>query len=190
MAFQTEPCKNFKDVSLSLASLDPAPNVRLQVGRLFRGGAIDFCSPATLQYPKTVINLRIGDDSQDVPLFTEHQAKYLNLSARNGLEKYDASDKEVKRWINSCLIEIQKLGREDLPLLVHCRFGKDRTGIIIAVLLYILGVEVETIIQEFLLCEDVERRYIEMTLTPLVEKPGAIFRGIKKDKIRALFLDL
>lgn len=46
---------------------------------------------------------------------------------------------------------ILKIIRSDEPLLYHCSAGKDRTGIVTALLLSILKVDRETIIQEYML---------------------------------------
>jgi len=41
-----------------------------------------------------------------------------------------------------------------LPLIVHCAAGKDRTGVAIAVLMKVLGVDESTIMQDYLLTND------------------------------------
>jgi protein-tyrosine phosphatase len=52
---------------------------------------------------------------------------------------------------------------EHLPLVVHCAAGKDRTGVAIAVLLAALGVDTDTILNDYLLTNDVGNfeRFIE-----------------------------
>lgn len=42
-----------------------------------------------------------------------------------------------------------------MPIVVHCAAGKDRTGVAIAVLLALLGVPQETIVEDYLLTNDV-----------------------------------
>ncbi|CAG8545237.1 4877_t:CDS:2 [Scutellospora calospora] len=37
----------------------------------------------------------------------------------------------------------------NLPILIHCQHGKDRTGLIVALVLSICGVDVETIAQDY-----------------------------------------
>ena len=39
------------------------------------------------------------------------------------------------------------------PVLVHCTHGKDRTGVLVALLLHICGAEKETIAKEYSLSE-------------------------------------
>ena len=62
-------------------------------------------------------------------------------------------------------------------LIIHCEGGKDRTGIVIAVLLDLLGVSRKLIIEDYLLSfKDTKSSYIESTLRNLDEEYG----GAKK----------
>jgi protein-tyrosine phosphatase len=53
---------------------------------------------------------------------------------------------------------------DQLPALVHCTAGKDRTGFAAAVLLRTLGVPLETVYEDFLLTNHYTAREIERTL--------------------------
>jgi protein-tyrosine phosphatase len=55
------------------------------------------------------------------------------------------------------------IASDRVPLVVHCAAGKDRTGVAIAVLLAALGVDERTIIEDYLLTNDVGNfeRFIE-----------------------------
>jgi protein-tyrosine phosphatase len=53
---------------------------------------------------------------------------------------------------------------QQLPALVHCTAGKDRTGFAAAVLLRTLGVPLETVYEDFLLTNHYTAREIERTL--------------------------
>lgn len=55
-----------------------------------------------------------------------------------------------------------RIAQGDLPVLVHCAAGKDRTGIAIALLLVVLDVPHETIIEDYLLTNTCE--ILEFTL--------------------------
>jgi protein-tyrosine phosphatase len=55
------------------------------------------------------------------------------------------------------------VANDRVPLVVHCAAGKDRTGVAVAVLLAALGVDEQTIIDDYLLTNDVGNfeRFIE-----------------------------
>ena len=58
-------------------------------------------------------------------------------------------------------------------LIIHCEGGKDRTGIVIAILLDLLGVSRKLIIEDYLLSfKDTKSSYIESTLRILDEEYG------------------
>ena len=60
-------------------------------------------------------------------------------------------------------------------LIIHCEAGKDRTGIVIALLLELLGVNRKLIIEDYLLSfKDVKSNYIESTLRILDEEYGGV----------------
>ncbi|XP_019852732.1 PREDICTED: uncharacterized protein LOC109582458 [Amphimedon queenslandica] len=43
---------------------------------------------------------------------------------------------------------------ENLPVLIHCVYGKDRTGVLVALILDCIGVESETIAMDYASSED------------------------------------
>lgn len=64
--------------------------------------------------------------------------------------------KEYRKFINShqsqkAYRKVMKLvmDRENLPLVLHCRGGKDRTGFAVAIILLALGVDEESIIKDY-----------------------------------------
>jgi protein-tyrosine phosphatase len=52
--------------------------------------------------------------------------------------------------VSEIIRTIINLKREDYAVLIHCSEGKDRTGLIIAILLLILGADKETVIDDYL----------------------------------------
>ena len=60
----------------------------------------------------------------------------------NKIEKYDTRRKEVRRWLNQIVKEIENLDLK-YPILIHCLSGKDRTGIVVAAVLLILDYSTE-----------------------------------------------
>ena len=108
--------------------------------------------------PKTIINLRKGHDLHNFGV------NYYHFPLENKVEKYYTHQKEVRLWLNNIVKLFEK---EDLkyPVLIHCLSGKDRTGIVIAALLLIVGVSKEIIIQEYLLSEgEVNQELIQIAL--------------------------
>ena len=84
-------------------------------------------------------------------------ADYRHFPISNDHEKYETRTPEVRRWLQDIF---QCLAADMLryPILFHCTSGKDRTGVVIAVLLLSLGIEREFIIEEYLLSDgDVHR---------------------------------
>ncbi|RKP36454.1 protein-tyrosine phosphatase-like protein [Dimargaris cristalligena] len=71
----------------------------------------------------------------------------------SGLLRY--SGKEITRAIKPFSY------RENYPILVHCSHGKDRTGIIVALLLSLLGVDDELIIDDYTKTREGMRSQIE-----------------------------
>jgi len=60
-------------------------------------------------------------------------------------------------------------------LIIHCVSGKDRTGILVALLLELLGVRRNLIIEDYLLSFlDTKRNYIELTFKTLDEEYGGV----------------
>jgi len=79
------------------------------------------------------------------------------------------------------IFEDEKL---EYPVLIHCRSGKDRTGVVIAAILTILGVEAETIIEEFLLSKGTMREMMEThTLPPFTAQKGGDLNAYYRKKV-------
>jgi len=74
--------------------------------------------------------------------------------------------------------------QSNLPLVYHCQLGKDRTGILTALILMLLGVERETIVEDYLLSNTayggtaVIRSWIEAVLDEVDSRGGIdVFLG-------------
>lgn len=150
-------CVNFRDVGESLELIADSPIFPTR--KLFRGGKIEFVTNAAkIQHPATILNLSRGVDPQDIP------AIYAHFPASNDLEKYDTSNREVRRWLNEIVAFIGQ-PETQFPVLIHCTSGKDRTGVVVAALLTIAGIDRSIIIEEYLLSDgNVQPNWIEMAL--------------------------
>lgn len=185
-----EKHKNLRDVGLSLLHLrsggacfgdgssssrsakgDASPSL-LPCGRLLRCGAIDNCSFDELRRPGTIVNVRMGpDDALDSSL-QANGVVLLHVPAENSLEKYHTSDKGVQAWLQD-VVRVFESSDIRFPVLLHCRSGKDRTGVAVALLLSLLGVPEPLIIKEFLLSAGAEEPRIKESLSGIRKAGGA-----------------
>jgi len=141
----TEGCVNFRDVG-DFVNLILGKEL-LPVDRIYRGGSIDYIQGLEeINQVKSIFNLRNRAD------FDSFKVDYFHFPMSNKIEKYDTTQKEVRIWLNQI---VKTFENPDLkyPVLIHCLSGKDRTGIIIAAILLILGIEEEVIIEEYLLSD-------------------------------------
>lgn len=175
----TSGCVNFRDVGESLELISDAEI--FPYGRLFRGGKIDYVTDFdTIHSPATILNLRRGEDPQHFP------AAYAHVSAANDLEKYETANRDVRRWLNEVVAFLADPNIA-LPVLVHCTSGKDRTGVVVAAILLILGIDRDFIVQDYLLSEgEVKEGLISMAIDGMrdVEK---YFNRVNLDDVRKRF---
>ena len=91
------------------------------------------------------------------------------MPAENDDEKYETSDKNVYAWVKQVISAIEESGAI-LPILIHCRSGRDRTGVIVAAILWKLGVSNDVIIEEFKLSPKTKSENIIKTLDGLEQQ--------------------
>ena len=148
--------KNFRDVGYEL---EKNFNIKLiPRGRLYRGGEFDIIhSPLQyyqLGFPQTILNLRAKPDNSNIFQNLNPKPHFQHEPIKNDLKNYDTSHPNMRNWIRNILHFISELNEENFPLYIHCRSGKDRTGIVIAILLIIIGVDIETVVKEYLLTKE------------------------------------
>lgn len=155
----TKGCVNFRDAGEWVNCI--AGMRLLPEGRLLRGGKIDFVMDAAqIGNPGTIICLRKGAD----PANLRFNADFRHFPISNNFEKYETSTPEVRRWLQDIFCALAT-DVTRYPILFHCTSGKDRTGVVVACLLQVLGIDRRIIIDEYLLSEgDVKREWIEMAL--------------------------
>lgn len=172
-------CVNFRDVGESLELI--ADRVIFPIGRLYRGGKIDFVSDfEQIKAPATILNLRRGEDPETFP------ATYAHISASNDLEKYDTTNRDVRRWLNEVMTLFADPDTQ-LPVLVHCTFGKDRTGVVVAAVLLIMGIECDLIVEEYLMSEGETREDLFHLAIDGMDDLNKYFNRVDLDAVRQRF---
>jgi protein-tyrosine phosphatase len=171
----TAGCVNFRDVGEFVNWL--SGEKILSVHKLLRGGKTDFVKDGQeIGSPQTIINLRQGHDHHDFG------ASYCHFPLENKVEKYHTDQKEVRLWLNNI---VKLFENEDLPypVLIHCLSGKDRTGIVTAALLLIIGVSQDIIVQEYLLSEgEVQEELIRIALKGMSQTN--YFNRVDRQKVK------
>ncbi len=176
----TEGCVNFRDIG-GYINLMEGENI-LSEKILYRGGSIDYIKNLNeIENVNTIVNLRNGQDYQEFDL------DYFHFPMANNIEKYNTNLKEVKVWLNS-ILEIFEDEALKYPVLIHCLSGKDRTGIVVAALLKILGVKEFSIEKEYLLSQEkVERALIQNSIKGM-QPIAKYFNRIDLEKIKTNIL--
>ncbi len=172
----TQGCVNFRDVGAFLNLI--ADKVIFPENKIFRGGSIDYVeSLDEINHPQTIVNLKNSHDAQDFDL------DYYHFPMANKIEKYDTTQKEVRTWLN----EIMNIFEEDelkYPVLIHCLSGKDRTGIVVASLLWIAGIDEAFIVEEYLLSDgEVKAERILQSLEG-IKSHANYFNRVDLEKVR------
>ena len=99
----------------------------------------------------SAVNALTWDDGTEAPKirdFYARRAQNADGMRQAMIDLYVA----LPSWLASRIRGMfESLAAGEVPLVIHCAAGKDRTGIAIAVLLEILGVDRETVIEDYLL---------------------------------------
>lgn len=104
---------------------------------------------------------------------------------------YEKQDLEIKSiYAEFCLQHASKvkfiirtlLDTQKLPVLIHCREGKDRSGLVIAILMGILGVSEKSIVEEYLKSETTRKLFAKYRpfSRPKAEYIGALLKTINQ----------
>jgi protein-tyrosine phosphatase len=161
--FQLERCFNFRDIG-AYPGLD-GRTVRWR--RLFRSMTPEFASPSDLTTLKslgirTVIDLRgprfktsgpIGEPPVRRVAVGRRRALVPNpraLAEFRALPPEEALPLVLDRMAGSFAQAAALVAESDGPVLFHCRLGKDRTGIMSALLLKLLGVDDSLVLEDYL----------------------------------------
>eukprot|EP00005_Dracoamoeba_jomungandri_P007099 CAMPEP_0174275858 /NCGR_PEP_ID=MMETSP0439-20130205/60068_1 /TAXON_ID=0 /ORGANISM="Stereomyxa ramosa, Strain Chinc5" /LENGTH=227 /DNA_ID=CAMNT_0015368029 /DNA_START=539 /DNA_END=1219 /DNA_ORIENTATION=- len=184
-----EKKKNFRDVGQALREVwEQHTTEMIPLNKLFRSGLIDYCSIPELGNTRTIVNLRMAADDQNCIVWDESESlkdevQFKHFPIENCYEKYHTHETEVKKW----LVQVVKLFEDEntkYPVLIHCRAGKDRTGVVVATLLAILGIPEEIIVEEFMLSEEAPLDKIHISLDGF-RKPLTKQQRLQRQKKKA-----
>lgn len=152
--------------------------------KLYRGGRFNSReSLSEIEDLKTIINLRANADQ----IGNNQEFIQFHFPIANSVEKYDTQLGDVRKWLNNVL---SILSREDvkMPVFIHCTSGKDRTGIIIASLLWLLDIPEDIIKNEYLLSDGkISIHQISMSLQGIKSKSN-YFNKVSISQLKKNFL--
>ena len=168
----TGQCLNWRDVGESLRNTSPDA-ATIPPGRLYRGGQIDFCPHASLGHPRTVLNLRQGPDPSPEELGWPREVSMRQIAASNKLDKYDTAHPDTRAWLAEVATFLASPGLA-WPVLIHCRSGRDRTGVVVAMLLRVCGVPEQAIRQEFAASQGAQSQHIDLALSGFRQRRGEL----------------
>jgi protein-tyrosine phosphatase len=171
---------------------------KVRTGRLLRSACLENLSPAGVRTLadlglKTVIDLRTPLEREEHPNLVADLDGVTEVSVEllKTLEELDELPRGAFREMYQYLVDtcgpgivtvLEHLARPGaLPALVHCLVGKDRTGLTVALLLELLGVERELIVADYIASNAglgtiahtaVQAEVLEWTLAGLDERYG------------------
>ena len=144
---------------------------------LYRGGKTDFFYHAEeIGSPGTIINLRKGEDKKNFG------ADNLHFPISNDYEKYHTHTYEVRMWLNDVFSTFENSELVQ-PVFVHCLSGKDRTGIVIGIMLMLIGLDRKIILEEYLLSDGDVREELFIGALDGIGDPAGYFDRIEFEKV-------
>ena len=139
------------------------------------GNDIDF-SPKYMLKLSQLFQMKKHDSFLDYYCITHYSRLFFNNEA-------------FKEILNQML-------EHQVPLLIHCSAGKDRTGIAVALILLLLGVDRETIMEDYLLTNMCRQSLIDefvyqnrflIKLFPKIQTLCILSRGVLKESLETCF---
>lgn len=108
----------------------------------------------------TVIDLREGSEqpAKSCPLIDDKRFEYLSMPVTGGNAVPDTAEGVIRSYIQMCDEQMQRIidkaVHSNSNVLFFCNAGKDRTGVVSALMLYTLGYDDEYIINDYMLSAD------------------------------------
>ncbi|WP_103382711.1 tyrosine-protein phosphatase [Pseudonocardia dioxanivorans] len=154
---------NFRD----LGGLRAGEDLHVRRGVLFRSDTLQALTPADVSHLtdrlrlELIVDLRIGPEavSEGRGPMAEVPVSYLNAPLRDlPVSDLPAHEQSLRFYVEhlespgSVLSTVVRIvaAMAGRPVLLHCAAGKDRTGLVVALLLRLLGVDDEDIVADYL----------------------------------------
>ena len=182
----------------------PAPPGRMTVrNRVWRSGALTAWEPSDAETLKarhitTLIDLRTDEEVQRRPCAYSCAAgfDYRRIPIVTGSEPPDTLAEVPVSYMRIALQKetadiLRTIAEADSGVLFFCTAGKDRTGVISALLLLACGVDHKTIIGDYVLSREYNRIRLEIFLSehPEVDRQIVLANEISMERFIRLFLD-
>lgn len=137
-----------------LRSDDPGRGDRASGNWLTQGlgvrHVIDLRHPEELERAGTLGSFVTRDDVIHHPVpITLYDALRKDPLPANAVEMGHLYARSLTTSANTYVTALRTIAAADGPVLVHCSHGKDRTGIVVALVLLVIGVEPEAIVIDF-----------------------------------------
>ena len=174
---------NFRD----LGGYRTADGKTVARGMLFRSAAMTGLSDADMAYLDgfgigTIVDLR---SNEEIALYPNHWASRSGIEVVKGDYSFAAmmpgdetpDRMDIAELYPRLLTQIggligtyfERALREGAPMVVNCSAGQDRTGVVSALMLLLLGVPEPTVIEDYLLSTDFRRPIVEQGGVDLAE---------------------
>lgn len=173
-AIELEGAFNFRD----LGGMQTRSRRRLRAGRLFRSDTLQALTDVDAKQLhdeiglRGIVDLRLADEvsSEGRGLLARYpDIHYANVPLQMAATGGVLAEEVMQRLYESCLIPaasfvdaIAHLGEmSNAPVVFHCAAGKDRTGILTAIVLRLLDVRDEDIVADYMITGDNMPRMVE-----------------------------
>jgi hypothetical protein len=185
--------QNFRD----LGGLVTNTGLRVRHGVLYRSDAPrlgDPPPPAEAWPPATVIDLRSSSESEGV-LAAASEVHHIPLMGEASIVRL--ADRPVPREMGLAPIYLKTLRRGGPPIariaqligasagptLIHCTAGKDRTGLVVAVVLSAVGVRRDAVIADYVRTQaNMERVLVRIATAPRLPDGGALLERLAMEQ--------
>ncbi|WOX04592.1 tyrosine-protein phosphatase [Microbulbifer pacificus] len=170
--------RNFRDIG----GYKNADGKEVKWGKIYRSGVLENLTAKDFEYLRdreiaTIVDFRSSEEREDEPTnwqageiellawdydMGDWQSEFAKVFAKPGFARTDIvqlMDEGYKGTVHQQAPHYRamfaRLIESDEPLLFHCTGGKDRTGIGAALVLTALGVDRETVMQDYLLSTEI-----------------------------------